>query len=293
LASKSISIPELNIHEPQESVPSYASAHLDPFANKKEQFEKERLPFHQEWCANLGFFRYHKRFPENAAEIRGAYWQGERLTTIQGRLYGEALKTSKRKIDEEKLTLQARTELAKNQSAPGHIMVFGKASDLTDDQLKQFEQHVLIHQDKTSQLPNPSDLNAICRAIRVHSQIMNTQGLNNNLEGQDPTPIQTQDTSEAIPQKNQIPTTSDIYRTLIEQQALLTRTINREKEINKEEKMLMKEGMSLQSNNLREIQSFCAERLRRMNKKIQETKAFNQDMKTLEMTRQNQRGMEM
>jgi Ti-type conjugative transfer relaxase TraA len=232
----------------------------------REEFEETQLPFHQEWCANLGFFREHKRFPENEAEISAAYWQGERLTAIEGRLYEEALKAGETKIDEDKLTLQARAELAKNQAAPAPIMAFGKASDLTEAQLKQFEQHVLIHQDKAGQPPKSSDLNAICQAIKVHDQVIKGEGFDKTLP-------------------------PNLYRTLIEQQVLLTN--DKEREAIREEKIMMKEGISAQPLKRQGLQGFCVDRLQRMNDKIQEIKAFIQEMKTLEMSRQNQRGMEM
>lgn len=279
--------------DPKERVPSKSQAWLDPFAQKREQFEKERLPFHQEWCAHLGFFQHHKRFPENESEMSAAYWQGERLTAIEGRLYGEALKAGKKKIDEEKLTLQARAELAKNQVAPDPVLVFGKASDLTEPQLKQFEQHVLLYRDKTGQLPRPSDMNSICQVIQVHAQVRETEGFKDKVEGQESSHTQPQNSPENSLQKNPGSPTSDNYRTLIEQQALLRHSINRERTGNIQEKLDLKTEASTQLFKSKEIQEFCADRLQRTTEKAQEMKAITQDMKTLEINRQNHRGMEV
>jgi len=125
---------------------------------KRQEFEKEQLPFNQEWCTKLGFFFQHKRYPEDATEINTAYWQAERLTAIEGRIYKGALEKGQRKVDDEKIILKARDELKKNQAVPDFILTFGKASDLTDQQLKKFEQHVLVHQDKTNRVPEPAEL---------------------------------------------------------------------------------------------------------------------------------------
>jgi len=161
---------------PEKTLPVKSPKKLNALDRKQEKLEKSRLPFHQEWCAQLGFFVQHRRFPNKEKEIAAAWWQGERLTAIEGRLYREALER-KEEPDDKQLTLDARTELSKNQKAPSHIMTLGKASDLDKAQLKQFEQHVLIHQDKIGQLPNLSDLDALCQAIKIHGQIMEAESV--------------------------------------------------------------------------------------------------------------------
>jgi len=215
----------------------------------RQEFERERLVLHQDWCVTLGFMAHHKRFPENAEELRIAYWQGERLTTIEGRLYAQALEREK-KIDEKQLTLQARDELLKNQAIPTEIMLVGKATDLTETQLKQFEQHVLIHQDRTNKLPNTSELDKICKTIKIHEDFMGKE-------------------------RNR-----DIYTALIEQQAVLFK-------INSEQEIL---PTTLK---VSEIKNFCSDKIERMNAKIHSFKAFAQEMKTRDLSRQNQRGLDM
>lgn len=286
---------------------------------KRQQFEKERLPINQEWCAALGFLVQHKRLPESH-EIGWAYWQGERLTAIEGRLYGEKLQTSKKKIDEEKLTLQAREELSKNQAAPDHVMAFEQASKLTQAQLGQFEQHVLIHRDKAGRAPEPVDLDHICKAIKVHDQLMGQeikQTINSPKMADNP----------------------DIYRVLIEQQAVLTHVIKNSAqetaqmgrnipdqgtspppqpaseqdipkrplnqdiqqkagsqehdEINvkdREKPSKIHEPLAIKADDIRDA---CSGRLQKLNDKVQELKDFNQRMAELDLRRQNDRGMGM
>jgi|GEM_PF-985597 len=266
---------------------------------KQEKFEKDRLPFHQEWCAHLGFFLQHGRFPKKEKEIAAAWWQGERLTAIEGRLYREALKR-KEKHDEKQLTLDARVELSKNQKAPDHIMVFGKASDLDKAQLKQFEQHVLIHQDKTGQLPSPSDLEALCQVIKAHSQIMEVEGAHSGIDRQSAmasnTSVSTTGNKQGEQTSEKTPClASDIYRTLIEQQAILRNIINGGEELrgeNKADEMIatLRNRATPRSH---DIKDSCSERLDRLDAKIQSVKGFSQDIKSLERNRQNQRGIEM
>jgi len=262
----------------------------DTFFEKREAFEKSRLPINQEWCAHLGFFVQHKRFPNKGKEIAAAWWQGERLTTIEGRLYRETLQR-KEEPDEKQLTLDARTELAKNQKAPAHIMTLGKSSDLDKVQLKQFEQHVLIHQDKTGQLPKPSDLDTLCQAIKVRSQIMEAEGGDNRIDRQGaittktPEPRPGEKTSEKTPD-----TKPDIYRTLIEQQAVLARI--KGDGLNNLARNEMSKDM-VAALHIHDIRDSCSERLDRLDAKIETVREFSQDMKTLERNRQKQRGIEM
>src|SRR5690606_16469147 len=115
-----------------------------------------------------------------------AYWQGERLTAIEGRLYKEILERGGR-VNEEKLTLNARKELAKNRAVPDAVLTFGKASSLTEEeQIKQFEQHVLIHQDRTNQPPNPSDLEKICQVVKDHGQPTNHEKIEDKARSSQP-----------------------------------------------------------------------------------------------------------
>jgi Ti-type conjugative transfer relaxase TraA len=268
--------------------------------DRRELFEKARLPINQEWCATLGFMMQHRRFPDTAEELNAAWWQGERLTAIEGRLYKEALE-GKKKVDEKQLTIQARKELAKNQVAPGYILAFGKASDLAESQVKQLEQHVLMHQDRTGNIPASADLDALCRVIRMHSQVMGTDGINNKGTGHVPsdnwTSSQTQGALQEISQKIPEADTSDTYRILIEQQAVLGQMVNRSgamDKIDQEGKIILKGGvLSATAPQAYEIRDSCSERLGRMNEKVLETKAFAQEMKALELSRQNQGGIEM
>lgn len=138
--------------------------------HKRIDFDLERLSFHQKWCAKMGFMQQHKRLPRSAEELNTAYWQGERLTVIEGRLYKQALELGK-EVKPDDLIQQAREELYKHQKAPDNIMAFAKASELTPHQQEQFEQHVLMHRYKTGSIPTPSDLKAICQAIETHQQL--------------------------------------------------------------------------------------------------------------------------
>lgn len=233
----------------------------------------------------------HRRFPTKGKEIAIAWWQGERLTAIEGRLYREVLER-KEEPDDEQLTLDARTELAKNQKAPSHIMSLGKASELDKNQLKQFEQHVLIHRDKTGQLPNASDLNTLCQAIKVRSQIMEAEGTNNWANNQDATVAKTPDATSGEKTSEKTPDL-DIYRILIEQQAVLARTKgDGQNTLAKSEEMVA----ALQSRDAlhaHDIKDSCSQRLDRLDAKIQSVKELSQEMKALDRGHQNQRGIEM
>lgn len=264
---------------------------------KQEKFEKGRLAFHQEWCAHLGFFAQHSRFPDKEKEIAAAWWQGERLTAIEGRLYREALER-KEEPDDKQLTLVARAELAKNQKAPGHIMTLGKASDLDKAQLKQLEQHVLMHQDRTGQLPDPSGLDVLCHAIRIRSQIMEGEGANNRADRQGAMAAKIPESGAQISTKTPDPA-PDMYRTLIEQQAVLAYTIDRGKALNNvagSEKVItaLQNGDNLKDPDLKNsCRDFCSERLDRLAAKIRSVKELSQEMKAFDRSRQNQRGIEM
>jgi ATP-dependent exoDNAse (exonuclease V) alpha subunit len=266
-------------------------------ARKQEKFEKSRLSFHQEWCAQLGFFVQHRRFPNKDKEIAAAWWQGERLTAIEGRLYREALER-KEEPDEKQLTLDARVELTKNQKAPSHILALGKASELDKNQLKQFEQHVLIHQDKTGLLPKPSDLGALCQAIKVRSQIMEAEGADNRANNQGETSTKTLGLmpGEKTSEKTSDPA-SDLYRTLLEQQAVLVQIKgDRQNNLTKNEEVIaaLQTCNPQKAHDLKDsCRDFCLERLDRLNAKIQSVKEFSQEMKALDRIHQNQRGIEM
>jgi Ti-type conjugative transfer relaxase TraA len=280
---------EVSSHETSSSAKSPKTS--SPLMRKQEKFEKSRLSFHQEWCAQLGFFVQHRRFPNKEKEIAAAWWQGERLTAIEGRLYREALER-KEEPDEDQLTLDARAELAKNRKAPSHIMALGKASELDKVQLKQFEQHVLFHQDKTGQLPKSFDLDVLCQTIKVRSQIMETETANKQTEHQGATLTKTPDLTPSEKKSEKIPApTLGIYRTLIEQQAILGQIKGEglntlAKSGHKIEEMIA----ALQTHDLRDS---CSERLDRLDAKIQSVKECSLDMKTLDRSRQNQRGMEV
>ena len=268
---------------------------LNALDHKQEKFEKSRLSFHQEWSAQLGFFVQHRRFPNKGKEIAFAWWQGERLTAIEGRLYREALER-KEEPDDKQLTLDARTELAKNQKAPSHIMTLGKASDLDKAQLKQFEQHVLTHQDKTGQLPTPSDLDLLCQAIKVLSQIIEADGIENRANNQGTTATKTPEPTSGEQKTSEKTPAPDIYRTLIEQQAVLA--CIKEGGLNSLARNEMSKDMvaALQSHEVlqaHDIRDSCLERLDRLDAKIQSVKELSQDMKNLDRNRQNQRGIEM
>lgn len=317
-ASKSISHdqPSAAVEKPEEKARLFKLESIDL---KRQKFEKEHLPINQEWCAALGFMVQHKRLPE-PHEIGWAYWQGERLTAIEGRLYGEKLEVGTKKIDEEKLTLQAREELSKNQVASDHIMAFARASKLTKAQLGQFEQHILMHRDKNGRVPEAGDLYHMCKAVKAHDQIMG------------------QDISHSFNSPKMVEN-PDIYRTLIEQQTVLAYIIkNSAQDILQTDKSIPDQGTNPppqlvseqdipkatlnqdtqqkagsqeydkidikgreMSSKIREplaikaddIRDACSGRLQNLNDKVQETKEHNQQMAELDFRRQNDRGMGM
>jgi len=89
----------------------------------------------------------------------------------------------------------------------------------------------------------------------------------------------------------------DIYRTLIEQQAILGRIKgdglnNLARSGDKSEEMIsvLQTRDALKTHDIRDS---CSERLDRLDAKIQSVKEFSQEMKALDRSRQNQRGMEM
>jgi ATP-dependent exoDNAse (exonuclease V) alpha subunit len=288
----------------------------DPLTKKREHFEKIRLPINQEFCATLGFLVHHKRLPRTAKELDAAYWQGERLTAIEGRLYKEALEGKQKNIDEKVLTTRARAELAENQTAPRHVTVFGKASGLTPSQLKQLQQHALFHQDKTNQSPTPSDLESICQAIKAHGRLMEADGgvkVEGSLDearghgtpftktptkapkesfNQDAT--QTPNPQQERPKTPEPSSSAVIYQSLMEQQALLRHIKDGSvKTIYKNGKMVLKdETISMLFKSLK-VQDSCSERLGRMNSAIQSLKDYSKEMRVLDLSRQNQRGMDV
>jgi ATP-dependent exoDNAse (exonuclease V) alpha subunit len=288
----------------------------DPLSRKREQFEKMRLPINQEFCANLGFLVHHRRLPRTAKELDAAYWQGERLTAIEGRLYKEALKGKDKTIDEKAITIRARAELAENQTASRHVTVFGKASELTPTQLKQLQQHALLHQDRTNQPPTSFDLEYICQAIKAHGRMMGieedvkVEERLNRAEG--PAGSCPQTPNKALKENfnqdaNQTPNpqeerskilgsslSSGIYKSLIEQQALLAHIKDGNAEtINRGEKVVLKDEAISTLLKTHKIQDSCSERLCRMNSEIQSLKEHSQEMKSLASRRQKQRGFEM
>jgi hypothetical protein len=288
-------VPDLCAKPPSRSVSSQKPT---PLMRKQEKFEKGRLAFHQEWCAHLGFFMEHRRFPDKGKEIAAAWWQGERLTAIEGRLYREALER-KEEPDDKRLTLEARAELARNQKVPGHIITLGKASDLDKAQLKQFEQHVLMHQDRIGQLPKPSDLDALCQAIKLRSQIMEREGVDNRTDRQGAMATQTPDSSSGNKQSDKTRDAApDMYRTLIEQQAVLAHIIDRGAANNvtgsEEITAALPSRDNLKVPLLRDTcRDFCLERLDRLDAKIRSVKELSQEIRASDRSRQNQRGIEM
>jgi hypothetical protein len=184
-----------------------------------------------------GFLNQHKRLPESAEELSTAFWQGERLTAIEGRLHLKALEQGI-EIKRDDFVQQARQELQKHQKAPDYIMAFVKTSELTLPQQEQFEQHVLIHHDKTGTLPEPKHLDDIRTAITIHSQIQE-QGIEID--------IKKSKDDKAIS-----------YQDLIEQQAIINKMSN------------TKEGTCYESLNLHVVKEECAEKSQRF---IQEMKA--------------------
>ena len=69
---------------------SFSALSRESIDLKRQQFEKDRLPLNQEYCSHFEFFHKNGSFPE-INEMGWTYWQAERLTAIEGRLYGEAL----------------------------------------------------------------------------------------------------------------------------------------------------------------------------------------------------------
>jgi Ti-type conjugative transfer relaxase TraA len=204
--------------------------------NMRQSFEKKRLPFHQNWCSKMGFLNQHKRLPETAEEISTAFWQGERLTVIEGRLYYEALERGT-EIKQDDFIQQARQELLKNQKAPDYIMAYTKASEFTLPQQEQFEQHVLLHRDKTGTVPEPKHLEVICTVITAHSQIRG-QG------------------SEIDINKSKDDKVAS-YEALIEQQAIIHRMGK------------AKDDARYESLNLHEVKEECAEKSQRFTEEVQ------------------------
>lgn len=276
---------------------SVSSQKPTPLMRKQEKFEKGRLAFHQEWCAHLGFFMEHRRFPDKGKDIAAAWWQGERLTAIEGRLYREALER-KEEPDDRQLTLEARAELAKNQKAPGHIMTLGKASDLDKAQLKQLEQHVLMHQDRTGQLPKPSDLDALCQAIKLRSQIMEREGADNQADRQGAMAAKIPESGAQISTKTPDPA-PDMYRTLIEQQAVLAHITDKGRALNnvagsEEMTAALQNDDNLKAPDLKSsCRDFCLERLDRLDAKIRSVKELSQEMRANDQSRQKRRGIEI
>jgi Ti-type conjugative transfer relaxase TraA len=286
---------------------------------KRQQFEKERLPINQEWCATLGFMVQHKRLPE-PHEIGWAYWQGERLTAIEGRLYGEKLEAGTKKIDEEKLTLQARGELSKNQAAPKYIMAVGHTSKLTQAQLKQFEQHILMRRDKTGRVPEPVDLDHICKAIKVHDQLMGQeikQTINSPKMAENPDTYRIlieQQTVLAHLMKDNVQDAAQVGKNIPDQGVNPPPQSTNEQDIPKaphnqdiQQKAGSQEydeidikGREMPSKiraplaiKVDDIRDACSGRLQKFNDKVQELKDFNQRMADLKLRRQNDRGMGM
>jgi len=271
----------------------------DSLVGKGEGFERERLPANQDWCAGLGFMVRHGRFPNKREELEEAWWQGERLTAIEGRLYREAFPKKKR-VDLKELTLCARKELSQHQAVPGPILTFGRACDLTESQIGQLGQHALIHRDRTGQFPDPSGLEAICQTIRAHAEMAGGARAHEKAHGHGgrqgvpvspavSQPPQTQGARERSPED--APTKTD-YRALIEQQALLAHLSNRGVEAGREGETALK-GISPGLPKPHDLQKSCSDRLRRMEKAVTSTQKFERDMKALDLSRQNQRGMDV
>jgi ATP-dependent exoDNAse (exonuclease V) alpha subunit len=158
---------------------SRVSKAADRLFAKREQFEKERMPLNQEWIAKFHFYQTNGRFPK-PEELEATWWQAERLTAIEGRIYHQGLKQgSFMPISD--LRDAAREEFAKRevfqlqeQSTEGQKLL--KTTYLTESQALQVQQHILFHQDQTGELPSVSRIHDIINAVKAHAEMRGGQG---------------------------------------------------------------------------------------------------------------------
>lgn len=141
---------------------------MDPFLEKRTQFEKSRFALNQEWCAKFHFYEIHKRFP-HPDELAHTWWQAERLTAIEGRLYQRNLEQgfSPNPAD---LCQEARQAFLKNTDLTSEAKALIKAAGLEENQMAQATQHLLFYKDKTGENPTRARIQEIIEVVKTHAE---------------------------------------------------------------------------------------------------------------------------
>ena len=140
----------------------------DPFLAKREAFEKSRFALNQEWCEKFHFYQTYKRFP-NPDELADTWWQAERLTAIEGRLFHRnQLNGVSTYIPD--LSQKARQEFLKNTDITPEVKETIKIAHLKENQIVQVEQHILFHRDKTGEDTTIARIQEIIEAIKIHAE---------------------------------------------------------------------------------------------------------------------------
>ncbi len=127
---------------------------------------------------------------------------------------------------------------------------------------------------------------------------MEEEGANNRADRQGAMAAKIPESGVQISAKTPDPA-PDMYRALIEQQAVLAYTIDRGKALNnvagsKEMTAALPSGDNLKDPDLKNsCRDFCSERLDRLNAKIRSVKEFSQEMRANDQGRQNRRGIEI
>jgi hypothetical protein len=146
---------------------------VDRLLARRKQFEGERIPLNQEWVAKFHFYQLHSRFPK-PEELESTWWQAERLTAIEGRIYHQNLKQG---ISMPLCNLRdaAREEFAQRevfqlQELPPEGQKLLNSTHLTTPQTFQVQQHILFHRDQTGELPLLSRIQDIINTVKAHTE---------------------------------------------------------------------------------------------------------------------------
>ncbi|MCE3230503.1 MAG: hypothetical protein K0R52_431 [Alphaproteobacteria bacterium] len=145
----------------------------DPLLEKREQFEQGRFLLNQEWCEKFHFYEVHGRFP-NPDELADTWWQAERLTAIEGRLYHQNL-TRGVSIALADLCQEARQAFLKSGNITSEAKETINAALLRHSQAGQVEQHILFHKDRTGSDPSLVRIQEIIEAVKEHEGTGNFQ----------------------------------------------------------------------------------------------------------------------
>ncbi len=142
---------------------------------KREQFEQGRISLNQEWIEKFHFYQTYKRFP-NPDELADTWWQAERLTAIEGRLYHQNLKQGISK-HLETLRNAARKEFIEKKSLSlsnlsVEVQRILKTAPLREFQIAQVEEHILFYQDKTGEDPTAINIQEIIEVVKMHTENM-------------------------------------------------------------------------------------------------------------------------